>query len=233
MGLLETESWTADALTLIDSSTKLLPEIPAYMFIRHSHRNTPADFYKIRDEPLTEIGKSAAYEFGSRLNPLRHYHLLHSPILRCKTTAQQILLGLESQHIKASFDGVFPILLNVAGIHREQLTLQIRDKKNYVPNWIGGFYNPVVLEPALHYSQRAATHFLPLHRCAQPNDCFIFVGHDDMTMVLRNGWLGIPPDDKWMDFLGGFLMQIESQHFRAFHRGVQSHIPFPYWWNRL
>ena len=153
MSVLDTEEWAQDARSLIDMSYKLDVSLPAMLFIRHSHREDPADMNKIREQPLTDLGREAAKEFGAELNPDRNYFLFSSPLNCCCDTAENIIKGIQSTGNETSPNRIIYTLLKVK--HRQQIidAFITRDKRNYVPYWIAGFYPRQQVESAINYSR--------------------------------------------------------------------------------
>ncbi|MFW9949678.1 MAG: hypothetical protein ACFFKA_06095 [Candidatus Thorarchaeota archaeon] len=58
----------------------------------------------------------------------------------------------------------------------------------------------------------------------------IYITHDWHTISLRFGWFGIPPDKRWVKFLGGFAFTLQEDHILLLDYGKLKRIEFPYWW---
>jgi broad specificity phosphatase PhoE len=189
------------------------------------------DVSKIREVPLTRIGQDAAIEFGCQLSPDRDYHIYYSPIFRCQDTAEKIYNGIIAQGNHATLNSQIMTLLKVK--HRQRFIDEVllRDKQRYVHYWIAGFYPQNKVESCLEYSKRLSHIIQNSMQCAQPQDCFIFVGHDVNHLGFRFITTGIPVDNQWLSFLGGFYLQVRDGNFVVFHRGDQFNVPLPYWWD--
>ena len=52
-------------------------------------------------------------------------------------------------------------------------------------------------------------------------------------MSLRFGWFGLPPDDKWVDYLGGFAFMFEKDHILLLDYGCLKKVEIPHWWKKI
>jgi broad specificity phosphatase PhoE len=232
--ILETLKWAKNARQLLNHAAKLIPDLPAYLFIRHSHRLDPADRSQMWKEPITEFGSNIAQEFGRRLASIssRNILLYHSPLLRCQQTAMKILEGIKSVNGKGSLIGPKSELLDLEGKQTEIDKIEQSDKFNYVNYWVLGFYRPEIIEPACHYGLRMVKMLQQLN-ITDPNTLVLMVGHDDRLLGFRAVCTGICVDSDWLPFLGGYIFQFTTQSIQIYHRnqhGIQ--IPYPYWWPR-
>ena len=49
-------------------------------------------------------------------------------------------------------------------------------------------------------------------------------------MGMRLYWFGIPPDEKWVNFLGGLAFAFEDDQLLLFDIDRMTTVEIPYWW---
>lgn len=80
---------------------KRINEIPLdrcfAIIMRHAERNDITDFRQAFEIPLNKNGFLAAENFGKEINSLESILLYHSPVHRCRQTAESIVKGLDNE----------------------------------------------------------------------------------------------------------------------------------------
>ncbi|MFX1235729.1 MAG: hypothetical protein ACFFBY_14440, partial [Promethearchaeota archaeon] len=58
----------------------------------------------------------------------------------------------------------------------------------------------------------------------------IHVTHEILIMALRFGWFGLPPDNYWVNFLGGFAFAFTNNRILLLDNKQFMQVEYPYWW---
>jgi len=96
--------------------------------------------------------------------------------------------------------------------------------------WASGFYPPEEWPSLLLYCQRAADVLWNQLKLAPENGIDIYISHDWHITAFRFGWFGLPPDDRWVDYLGGFIFTLEEKHILLSDYGEIKAVEAPHWW---
>jgi broad specificity phosphatase PhoE len=224
--------WTATARSLLQRSNDILPGLPAYLFLRHSHRRSPKTGPVSKTMPITALGRDMANEFGYRLSTVisRYCMLYHSPLIRCKQTAEAIQDGLQQGSNNVQIMGVMEELVNVSGNMSKIMEYQEKFSYDWVNYWLLGFFPAQDIESPTHYGWRVCSKMTQLP-VLDTEQLVILVGHDDTLLALRGVVAGIPVDASWLSYLGGFWLQFAPDaifYSDATHSSRKS--PYPSWW---
>ena len=230
MSILDEYPWASEAQELLRKVAEIPRQTKVIMILRHSHRGEPSRLGMINDIPLTEEGRLVAREFGTSLPEGRNYRIFYSEIERCKDTAQLIAEGLNEKGINLETIEPSGILKGMAGVGSEIEKLTHRDKHEAILKWAAGHYPETIIEPLHSYAQRAANVIWSSHQQAAPSTIDICISHDFHIMALQFGWFGEWMHDEWVDYLGGFLMQLEADRLIFYKNGRIKSIPYPFWW---
>jgi broad specificity phosphatase PhoE len=230
MNTLDTAPWAWNARLLLESARRLRDDLPAYLFVRHSHRLDPMTE---QDPAITDEGWAVATEFGQQLAGTsdRRYTIVHSPLRRCRETAEALQAGIEVAGGISTVDGPRDELLYLEGEIQEP-NREGEGNLDYVNYWAFGLYAPEIVEPATHYGRRVAEMVLsiPIPE-GDPATTVILVSHDDRLQAFRAVATGIPVDDRWMPYLGGYILQFPSGRLVVYHRAQHGKsVPYPCWW---
>lgn len=85
---------------------------PVALMIRHAERHPIERMINALEVQLTERGMRDSYNFGEKLTRFCPIHIYHSPVPRCKQTAESIFEGIKSQDTRAKLSGY---LLDLGG----------------------------------------------------------------------------------------------------------------------
>ncbi|KKM53935.1 hypothetical protein LCGC14_1553960, partial [marine sediment metagenome] len=96
--------------------------------------------------------------------------------------------------------------------------------------WVAGFYSPDEWPSLISYCQKAAGIILNQFKLAPENCIDIYISHDWHIAAFRFGWFGLPPDDRWVGYLGGFVFTIEENHIILLDYGEIKALEAPHWW---
>ena len=225
------EDWVAHARNIIENLTKFPEGSKIILILRHSHRNEPAPLENVNKLRLTPQGHAIAKKFGESLPKDRSIRISHSIIWRCEETAVNIHNGFKNIGGNSELNGILTPLFDI-GTKSRSFTDKIKNNhfRDVLFRWAAGFYPSEDWTPFTTYCQETA-HLIWNNIKNLPNNSIdIYVTHDWHTMSLRFGWFGLPPDEKWVKFLGGFAFTFENDHiFLCDHLGLKK-IEFPHWW---
>jgi broad specificity phosphatase PhoE len=232
--ILESVEWGESALSLISQCTKIDHGLPAVMHIRHSER-PPVTPTSILSAALTDQGKDAAYEMGTRLPADRTYRLFHSASARAIETAEEIHRGLRSIDADAHMGGVFHRLHDdrekfVSYLFQEYKP-EMKTARPYFIKWASGHYPPEEIEPSQLFSQRAASVMMKNLEKLEPTGFDIYASHDIWVAPFLFHWFGIMPSEDWPDLLDGFILQLTDERMRVYTSNDMIEAHYPHWWS--
>ena len=223
--------WTEQARNLIKNLKDSSFDSKTILIIRHSQRFEP----KFTDEnqymELTPQGRTIAKLFGTKLPKRKTVRLFHSPVNRCKETAEEIHTGFRKIGGEAIFKGECKAVWGI-GMNKQFFMSELQKYRHRVVffRWVSGFYNIEEMPSLVQYCQKGADVILNQLKLAPDNGLDIYVSHDWHTTAFRYGWFGLPPHDKWIDYLGGFAFTFEKNQIILSDYGEIKSIKGPYWW---
>ena len=229
------QPWTKQASNIIEGLDKFPAHSKITIIMRHSQRHEP----KLINEndlnganmELTPLGEEVAKNFGENLPKDRVVRLLHSPRNRCKVTAEKIYQGFTEVNGKGNLIGECNALYGI-GINSQSYLDEFNTYKNYqvILRYLAGVYSPDLWPPAQLFYQRSGEQIWNQIESISEGGINIFVTHDFHTMIFRFGWFGLPPDERWVDYLGGFAFSILEDHLLLLDYGKLIKLGIPYWW---
>ena len=242
---LKSLNWSGPCLSLLEHMKSLDPEKPAILHIRHTERTSFAQEELVRQPDLynpyalisTDTGKHAAVDFGASLPTSRQHVLFHTPVDRTLETAESICQGIRNTGGKAVLAGKFADLPVLDQKARTELARRrvLRYGIDVFPDggailWICG-HNPTSLQkPSLEFSQEIARTNMDNLRNAPSNALHTYVSHDSWILTLMFHWFALLPDPDNVSFLGGFLMQLNTDGLQVWYRDKSRLYEYPYWW---
>ena len=231
----EENSWTNQASKIIEGLGKFPAHSKIIIILRHSQRFEPnlinENDLKGANMELTPLGQKFAKKFGENLPIDRPIRLFHSPRNRCKVTADKIYQGFTELNGKGDFIGECDALYGI-GINTQSYLEEFNSYKNYrvILRYLAGVYSPDLWPPAQPFYQRSGEQIWDQIESIPDGGINIFVTHDFHTTVFRFGWFGLPPDERWIDYLGGFAFSIMEDHILLLDYGKMIKLGIPYWW---
>jgi len=229
--VLRTKSWCRPARIILEHTVKLSGAHPAIMHIRHTERprTSPGE-----DPRSTESGLMAAYEFGASLPTGWRYRLWHTYIERSRETCLAVMSGLESVEAECRLAGTIPVdtILDPVGFHLEQSRRQVVEDTDesaltYLKHWLGGLYPPSVVRPSMEFAQMVARTML---RDLREGSFHVLVSHDTWVAALMHHWLGVPPPPDWVNFLDGFVLELNPLAPTLVTKDGVTETNLPDWW---
>jgi hypothetical protein len=243
---LASQNWSGPCISLLKHMKSLNPDKPAILHIRHTERTSLTQEEILRSPstytpgyylPSTDIGKQAAADFGASLPTDREYTLFHTHMDRTLETAESICQGIRSIGGKALIAGEMadiPVLDQKARNELSQKRVRKYGLDAYpdegATNWICGLNPPNMVKPSLEFAQEIAWTNMDHLRNAQSNALHMYVSHDTWIHLLMFHWFAVLPDPNNAPFLGGFLMQFDSDDIHVWFRGESKLCEYPYWW---
>ncbi|MBY9008811.1 MAG: histidine phosphatase family protein [Candidatus Lokiarchaeota archaeon] len=231
----EENSWTNQASKIIEGLGKFPTDSKITIILRHSQRYEPKlvneNDLKEANMELTPLGQEIAKNLGGNLPKDRYIRLFHSPSNRCKVTAQKIYQGFKEVNGKGNFIGECNALYGI-GINSQSYLDEFNTYKDYqvILRYLAGVYSPDLWPPAHIFYQRSGEQIWSQIESISEGGINIFVTHDFHTMIFRFGWFGLPPDERWIDYLGGFVFSILENHILLLDYGKLIKLGIPYWW---
>ncbi|MHA2289424.1 MAG: histidine phosphatase family protein [Promethearchaeota archaeon] len=231
----EENPWTEQTRKLILGLDKFPAHSKVTIIMRHSQRNEPklvneSDLENANME-LTRLGKEVAKILARDLPKSRTVRLFHSPRSRCKATAQKIYQGFSEVNGKVQLIGECNALHGI-GISGQSYLDEFNSYKNYevILKYLAGIYSPELWPPAEPFYKGSGKQIWNQIESISQGGINIFVTHDFHIMIFRFGWFGLPPDERWVDYLGGFAFSIMEDHILLLDYGKLIKLGIPYWW---
>jgi hypothetical protein len=152
---------------------------------------------------------------------------------RATESAEMIHEGLNSQGVESHMKGVF-MKIN----YQDKMFDYIRDIHNagapnarpYFLNHVREHYPPWEVEPGLMIAKRNAAIMMENLRSATPTSFDIYVSHDLYCAFFLFYWFGIMPDERWIEFLDGFITQQTEHKLFVYTKDGKKEVYHPYWW---
>ncbi|MFW9896746.1 MAG: histidine phosphatase family protein, partial [Candidatus Thorarchaeota archaeon] len=135
------EPWTEEARDIIKHLKNSVFEPKCIVILRHSQRYEPSLDDEHQYMELTPQGRSISRFFGSKLPKNRIIRLFHSPVNRCKETAEEIHKGYEDIGGESIFKGECSAVWRI-GIKNDffMSELQKLSDMEIFFRWASGFY---------------------------------------------------------------------------------------------
>lgn len=231
----EENTWTKQAMKLIIGLDKFPPNSKITMILRHSKRFEPKlvneSDLKVANMELTPLGEDIAINFGKNLPIERPIRLFHSPRSRCKVTAEKICQGFKEGNGKVDYIGECEALYGI-GINNQSYLDEFNSHENYrvILRYLAGIYSPDLWPPAEPFYRRSGEQIWQQLENIAEGGINIFVTHDFHIMIFRFGWFGLPPDERWVDYLGGFAFSLNEDHILLLDHAKVMKLGIPYWW---
>jgi len=184
----------------------------------------------------TEKGKQAAFEFGEHLPNTRVYRVYHSPVARTRETAEKIHEGLLLQGAESQLKGIFLRVHHNQVKRRDYLQRDVLDAgapnaRSHFINHISEHFPPWEIDSASLIAKRHAAIMMNNLKTATPENFDIYVSHDTVCASFLFYWCGIMPDETWIQFLEGFIMQLTEERLHVYTKDGKKEAYYPYWWN--
>lgn len=189
------------------------PEIkPAAFIIRHAERDPINSMINPFEALLTERGKDDSIKLGGHLAPLGPLQIFHSPVPRCRQTAENIRIGFI--HSKGSSEQVQE-LFDLGGPYITGNWVEVADIINkmghaaFIRKWFDGLLPPDLIMP-LEQAGYNQMHILT-SQLLEGAAATINITHDWNIMILREFFLKLRHEDigepAYLDGLMAFVQK--------------------------
>jgi hypothetical protein len=234
--VLESVEWGKHPLSLLSQMKRLDTKKPAFIHIRHSERPL-IDFNKDEklNTPLSKRGEKVAYQFGSNLPLGREYIIHHTDMDRTVKTSENIKQGIEDNDGTACIVGEIPLATVVdmeavvENLKKIKTGSESERSRIYLNSWISGMYPPWVMKPSLEFAQIGASLMSKDLKTALRGEVHIWISHDSWVFASLHHWFGETLFD-CIDFMDGFILQLNDEDMNLFFRGRERQVAYPYWW---
>jgi broad specificity phosphatase PhoE len=233
--LSEKLDWMDQALNLLKKISEFPKEAKLIMMLRHSEREPISSLKKNRDLQLTENGRIAARTFGKNLPLNRYVRLFYSNTDRCRHTALEILNEFQLNSGEGVDGGILEPLYALRVIKDNFFKYELRKFSllEIMNRWITEQYDYNDIESIKSYSKRAASIiWSKLDQDLPVGGIDIHISHEILLMALRSGWFDLSPNDKWTEFLGGYVFTFTKTHILLLDFDNFMKISYPNWWTK-
>lgn len=180
---------------------------PVSIIMRHAERFDITTMKNALDALLTEKGKQDALELGKQLSLLEKVDLYHSPVERCRETAEKLQEGLTKEGAISEIRGHLLQLGGpyIVGPWQEVIAgIEQHGHDGFLRKWFSGTLSPELIKslPDAAYEQ---AEILSLQLDDSSRSC-INVTHDWNIMILREHYFGLDHETVGMpDFMDGMV----------------------------
>ncbi|HDZ18045.1 hypothetical protein LCGC14_0950700 [marine sediment metagenome] len=225
--------WTQQPRDIIKNLKSFSSNSKIILILRHSQRNEPDINEKNANMELTVQGHRIAKKFGEMLPQNRTIRLFHSPVNRCKETAEQIHEGFKENGGESIYKGECDVLWGI-GLDKQFFMSELAKfhSLEVFYRWVSGFYKTSQMPPLLPYVQRAAEILWNQVKYMPDNGIDIYISHDWHILTYRFGWFGLLADERWMGYLGGIGFTFEKNHILLSDYGELKAVDVPHWWKK-
>lgn len=195
---------------------------PVAAMLRHAARHAITDPHQPHLAELTDEGRAQAEEFGVALRGFARVRLFHSPVVRCRDTAECIARGARRVEVEVELAGGRPELgIDYIRDLAEAARLTALHRDHFVRLWFEGAVPASVIDPIPELARlklgfvrdglaelEGRSGVLDLH-----------VSHDWNILALREHCCGVRHEEAgWLDFLDGIAFQTAPRGLRAIYR---------------
>jgi hypothetical protein len=210
------------------------------MHLRHTERTSLEHGGASGDDMLsTSSGIAAAVEFGSKLPCDRRYRLYHTYVQRAKETAEAIRDGIISNRGYAEIAEVVPFRYSFDREAVNKYLNKVRKRCGseaetsvvFTNDWLAGLVTPQsCILSSYEFAKTVADYTLRKLESATADTLEIYVSHDTYVGSVMFHWFGVPVHLDGVDFLDGFLLQLEDNGMVAWFRDKRLVLDYPHWW---
>lgn len=202
---------------------------PIAAMMRHAARHPIADPKEPHLAELTAEGCAAAEQLGARLGDFGRVRLFHSPVKRCRQTAECVARGAEQAGVRVELFGAHEELgIDYIRDVAEAGRLSVIHGEHFVRLWFEGRVPPHVIDPApalaarkVAFVERRLTEI-----AHEPSTLDLHVSHDWNIIILREHLIGVRHEDAgWLTFLDGVSFRHSASGLLASYREHTRGIP--------
>lgn len=218
--------------TLLETIHSLPTPTHAAAFLRHAER---FPILVASDHTLAELtpdGHAAAEAFGTKIAGFDRVRIFHSPVKRCRQTAEGIARGLSTTGRVVEIVGAADALgVDYIVDPTETARLATQHGEHFIRLWFSGVVGPAVIRAAEQIAARKVAYMIErLHEpCAHGRRLDLHVSHDWNILTLRELLCGVRHEEAgWLNFLDGVAFAAEVGGLRAVYRECVVTRPLPW-----
>ncbi|MBA3849416.1 MAG: hypothetical protein C0502_05400 [Opitutus sp.] len=195
---------------------------PVAAVLRHAARHPISDPERPELAELTGEGRKHAVAFGAGLAGFARVRIFHSPVLRCRQTAECIALGGTRAGAGVEIAGARPELgIDFIRDLKEAGRLSELHRDHFVRLWFEGAVPPGVADPIPELAARKLAFVRArLGEIAGASGTLdLHVSHDWNILALREHLVGVRHEEAgWLAFLDGLTFRPCGPGLRAVYR---------------
>jgi hypothetical protein len=224
-------------LELLQTLHALPSDAPAAAFLRHAKRFPITDESEPTLAEITPEGAASAEALGAAIRGFDCVRIFHSPVKRCRQTAECIARGLAAAGVPVEVAGPEDALgIDYILDLKEAGRLTVKHGDHFVRLWFTGQIPATVVRAAEEIAVRKLAHLTQRLQdpCARGRRLDLHVSHDWNIIILRELMLGVCHEQAgWLDFLDGVAFVPESGGLRAVYRDCSVTRPLPWRFTRV
>lgn len=218
-------------LQLLDTIHSL-PNDSAAAILRHAERFPILDSADPTLAEITPDGAVAAEAFGTRLRGFDCVRIFHSPVKRCRQTAECIARGVSSTGCPVEIAGPDDALgVDYIMDLTEAGRLTVQHGNHFVRLWFSGQVAPTVIRAPEQIAARKLAFLTQRLQEQSPRGrrLDLHVSHDWNIIVLRELVCGVPHEEAgWLNFLDGVAFSPTAGGLSAVYREHRVTKPLPW-----
>ena len=196
---------------------------PVAAMLRHAARHPIADPQRPELAELTDEGRVHAEEFGAGLGGFARVRIFHSPVLRCRQTAECIAQGGGRAGTRVEISGAHPELgIDFIRDLKEAARLSEIHHNHFVRLWFQGAVPAGVVDPIPELAARKLA-FVRARLgeiSGEAGTLDLHVSHDWNILALREHFVGVRHEEAgWLTFLDGLAFRPSEGGLRTVYRG--------------
>ena len=218
-------------LQLLETLRSLPTPAAAAVILRHAER---FPILEATDHTLVELtpdGTVAAEAFGARIVGFDCVRIFHSPVKRCRQTAECIARGVSSTGCPLEIAGPEEVLgVNYIIDPMEAGRLSLVHGDHFIRLWFSGQIAPTVIRAAEHIAARKLAFLTQRLQepCPRGRRLDLHVSHDWNIIALRELVCGVRHEEAgWLNFLDGVVFSSVAAGLHAVYREHAVTRPLP------
>lgn len=217
---------------LLATLRSLPPHASGAAFLRHAERFPIVDAADPTLAEITPNGAVAAEAFGARLEGFDCVRIFHSPVKRCRQTAECIARGLASAGRVVEIAGPEDALgVDYILDLKEAGRLTVLHSDHFVRLWFTGQVPTTVIRDARQIAARKLGFLTERLQdpCAGGRRLDLHVSHDWNIIVLRELMLSVRHEEAgWLTYLDGVAFALLPDGLHAVYRDRVARKPLPW-----
>jgi hypothetical protein len=196
------------------------------LILRHAERDPIEKMERAFDALLTENGKKTAVKLGEKISGLQPFTFYHSPVERCRQTADAMMNGITSKKGKVELGGMdlmlgAPYLKGDWRIIADMVTKQGQEK--FIRTWFNGEVSEEIVLPLEEAAKIQLRGLIKQLKNSKTN-C-VNITHDWNIVLLKEYFFGIQHEQDGMPgYLDGMFAFIDDDIVNLFYKNKQTFI---------